>query len=116
MDQTHLGERWTLRDGSAVLVRPLEPDDSPWFGRSSTDGGGSALSPQEPAGPDTAEASVVVVDAWQGRGLGGILLERPVPRAAEEGVRRFTSAFLTRPREALRAAAEWQGRRPASPT
>ena len=38
--------------------------------------------------PDTAEASVSVADDWQGRGLGGMLLERLVTRAREEGMRR----------------------------
>ena len=51
---------------------------------------------QERGRPDTAEASVEVVDAWQGRGLGGALLDRLVQRAREEGVRRFTSVLLTR--------------------
>ncbi|HEX6583642.1 MAG TPA: GNAT family N-acetyltransferase [Thermoleophilaceae bacterium] len=48
--------------------------------------------------PDTAEASVAVVDACQGRGLGGMLLERLVQRALEEGVRRFPAVLLTRNR------------------
>jgi protein lysine acetyltransferase len=46
--------------------------------------------------PDAAEASVAVVDAWQGRGLGSVLLERLVLRAHDEGVRRFTAVLLTR--------------------
>lgn len=57
---------------------------------------GVARMMREPARPDTAEASVEVVDSWQGRGLGGMLLERLVGRAREEGVRRFTSVLLTR--------------------
>jgi RimJ/RimL family protein N-acetyltransferase len=51
---------------------------------------------QEPGRADTAEASVSVADAWQGRGLGGMLLERSVTRAHEEGMRRFTAVLLTR--------------------
>ena len=51
---------------------------------------------QEPGRPDTAEASVSVADVWQGRGLGGMLLERLVTRAREEGMRRFTAVLLTR--------------------
>jgi GNAT superfamily N-acetyltransferase len=50
---------------------------------------------REAGRPDAAEASVAVVDAWQGRGLGGILLERLVGRARQAGVRRFTSVLLT---------------------
>jgi GNAT superfamily N-acetyltransferase len=50
---------------------------------------------REASRPDAAEASVAVVDAWQGRGLGGMLLERLVGRARQAGVRRFTSVLLT---------------------
>jgi GNAT superfamily N-acetyltransferase len=50
---------------------------------------------QEPGRPDTAEASVEVVDAWHGRGLGGILLDRLVLRARAAGMRRFTAVLLT---------------------
>lgn len=56
---------------------------------------GVARMMQEPGRPDTAEASVAVADAWQGRGLGGMLMERLVGRAREEGVRRFTAVLLT---------------------
>jgi GNAT superfamily N-acetyltransferase len=41
--------------------------------------------------PDRAEASVAVVDDWQGRGLGRELLERLVARAREMGVSRFVA-------------------------
>lgn len=51
---------------------------------------------REPERPDKAEASVAVADAWQGRGLGGMLLERLVGRARENGVRCFTAVLLTR--------------------
>ena len=57
---------------------------------------GIARSIREPERPDTAEASVAVVDAWQGRGLGAILMDRLVRRAQEEGVCRFTAVLLTR--------------------
>lgn len=46
-----------------------------------------------PEQPERAEASVAVVDDWQGRGLGRELLERLVTRAREEGVSRFV-AFI----------------------
>ncbi len=50
------------RDGSSVIVRPVQPEDGVGVARyirphSSTD----------------AEASAAVIDAWQGRGPGGVL-------------------------------------------
>jgi GNAT superfamily N-acetyltransferase len=46
-----------------------------------------------PEQPERAEASVAVVDDWQGRGLGRELLERLVTRAREQDVSRFV-AFI----------------------
>jgi GNAT superfamily N-acetyltransferase len=42
----------------------------------------------------TAEPAVVVVDAWQGQGLGRILLERLIRAARERGVSHFQAEFL----------------------
>jgi GNAT superfamily N-acetyltransferase len=50
---------------------------------------------REPGRPEVAEAAVTVVDAWQGRGLGRVLLSRLAGRAREEGVREFTATLLT---------------------
>lgn len=44
-----------------------------------------------PEQPERAEASVAVVDDWQGRGLGRALLERLVTRARDMGVSRFVA-------------------------
>jgi len=41
-----------------------------------------------------AEASVAVIDAWQGRGVGRVLLDRLAARACAEGVERFVAALL----------------------
>jgi GNAT superfamily N-acetyltransferase len=49
---------------------------------------------ERPGGP-VAEAAVAVVDAWQGRGLGGVLLERLARRATEVGVTEFSASLLT---------------------
>lgn len=44
--------------------------------------------------PEAAEIAVTVVDAWQGRGLGTVLLQRLSQRAAESGIRCFTAEIL----------------------
>ena len=46
--------------------------------------------------PDTAEVAVTVVDEWQGRGLGMLLLEAISARALDEGVGTFTALMLAR--------------------
>jgi RimJ/RimL family protein N-acetyltransferase len=43
---------------------------------------------------EAAEAAVTVADAWQGRGLGTLLVELLAQRARDEGVRRFTALLL----------------------
>jgi GNAT superfamily N-acetyltransferase len=45
--------------------------------------------------PSAAEAAVTVVDAWQGRGVGSLLLERLAERAREIGVRHFRATLQT---------------------
>jgi GNAT superfamily N-acetyltransferase len=52
--------------------------------------------------PNTAEAAVAVIDAWQGRGLGGVLLRRLCRRAAANGIDTFTASLLTGNRGMLR--------------
>ncbi len=44
--------------------------------------------------PEAAEIAVTVVDGWQGRGLGTVLLQRLAQRAAESGIRYFTAEIL----------------------
>jgi GNAT superfamily N-acetyltransferase len=45
---------------------------------------------------DTAEVAVTVVDEWQGRGLGTLLLDVIGARARDEGVGTFTALMLAR--------------------
>jgi GNAT superfamily N-acetyltransferase len=53
--------------------------------------------------PETAEAAVAVIDDWQGRGLGGVLLRRLSARARTNGIETFTASLLTDNRSMLRA-------------
>jgi GNAT superfamily N-acetyltransferase len=47
-----------------------------------------------PADPEAADAAVTVVDDWQGRGLGRILLDALVLEALENGIIRFEGDVL----------------------
>ena len=44
--------------------------------------------------PDVAEVAVTVIDDWQGRGLGTLLLEAISARARAEGIRTFSALVL----------------------
>lgn len=44
--------------------------------------------------PTSAEPAVTVIDAWQGQGLGTLLLSRIGEAASERGIKRFKSYFL----------------------
>ena len=126
-----------LRDGSCVVIRPIEPDDraalaegferlSPesryrrFFGPvthlsehdldyltcvdhhdhealvavAEATGEGVGVARYVRTGPDVAEPAIVVVDDWQGRGVGSRLLDALVERAREEGIRRFQAPVL----------------------
>jgi GNAT superfamily N-acetyltransferase len=60
----------------------------------SGDGVGVARYVRSAVRPDTAEVAVAVVDGWQGRGLGTLLLQAISGRARDEGVRTFTALML----------------------
>jgi GNAT superfamily N-acetyltransferase len=51
--------------------------------------------------PDTAEVAVTVVDEWQGRGVGTLLLEVICGRAREEGIKTFTALMLATNQEMM---------------
>jgi acetyltransferase len=44
--------------------------------------------------PESAEVAIAVVDAWQGKGVGTVLLHELVERAKAAGVRRFSAICL----------------------
>src|SRR5260370_6649469 len=47
-----------------------------------------------PGQPDQAEVAITVLDSWQRRGLGTVLLRELAQRAAEEGIRYFVAEIL----------------------
>ena len=59
-----------------------------------------------PDDPTIAEAAVAVLDEYQGRGLGGILLSLLAESALKNGVERFRSYVLSDNRKVLAALAE----------
>jgi GNAT superfamily N-acetyltransferase len=63
---------------------------------------------RDPEHPEKAEAAVAVVDEWQGKGLGRVLMSRLATRARRQGIRTFTATLLTDDR-AMRALFEELG-------
>ncbi len=51
--------------------------------------------------PDAAEVAVTVIDEWQGRGVGTLLLEVICGRAREEGINTFTALMLATNQEMM---------------
>jgi RimJ/RimL family protein N-acetyltransferase len=64
------------------------------YDAASRDGVGVARFVRDRDDPAVAEASVVVDDRWQGRGLGTALCQLLAERAREEGVDRFLASLL----------------------
>ena len=58
------------------------------------EGVGVARYVRDPQRPELAEVAVTVIDDWQGRGLGTLLLEVISARAREEGITTFTALML----------------------
>jgi GNAT superfamily N-acetyltransferase len=66
-----------------------------------TEGLGIARYIRSRSRPDVAEAAVTVIDDWQGRGLGTILLRAISARARDEGITAFTASVLANNRRML---------------
>ena len=56
--------------------------------------------------PDVVELSLVIEDAWQGRGLGRILLRETMRAAEANGIHRFRADVLAENRRMLRLLVE----------
>ena len=100
-----------LRDGSAVLIRPVRRADARLLADNflftdvdhhnhealgaldHADGRGVGIARyiRDAADPQAAEIAVTVIDDWQGRGLGTELMAQLSERARSEGIRRFTA-------------------------
>jgi GNAT superfamily N-acetyltransferase len=65
------------------------------------EGLGVARYVRHPQRPDAAEVAVTVVDDWQGRGLGTLLLDVISARARQEGITTFTALMLAENQEML---------------
>jgi len=59
-------------------------------GRSTIVGGARYVA----AGPGCAETAFMVIDAWQGRGIGGLLLRHLISLAREAGLKELTAEVL----------------------
>jgi GNAT superfamily N-acetyltransferase/nucleotide-binding universal stress UspA family protein len=77
-------------DHEALLAVP--PDGGPGYG----------VARFVRTAPEEAEPAIVVVDDWQGRGVGGLLLDVLAERAREEGIARFRAPVLARNEESIR--------------
>jgi GNAT superfamily N-acetyltransferase len=87
-----------LRDDELDFLTQLDHRDHEAIGaidEATGCGVGVARMVREGDGRSSAEAAVAVVDDWQGRGLGGLLLDRLTARARELGVERFTATLFT---------------------
>jgi GNAT superfamily N-acetyltransferase len=65
------------------------------------EGIGVARYVRDPDHPDVAELAVTVIDHWQGRGLGTLLLEVISARARQEGIATFTALMLATNKEMM---------------
>lgn len=65
------------------------------------EGIGVARYVRDPDRPEAAEVAVTVIDDWQGRGLGTLLLEVISARAREDGITTFTALMLATNKEMM---------------
>jgi GNAT superfamily N-acetyltransferase len=94
-----LGQKKQLTDAELDFLTQIDHADHEAIGAidvATGAGVGVARMMRDPKCPgECAEAAVAVVDEWQGRGLGGLLLARLVARARELGIERFLAVLRT---------------------
>jgi GNAT superfamily N-acetyltransferase len=87
-----------LSDKELDFFTQVDHDDHEAIGAIDPETGqgvGVARMLRNPDDPTLAEAAVVVLDDWQGRGVGGLLLSRLLERAKELGIRGFEATLRT---------------------
>jgi GNAT superfamily N-acetyltransferase len=88
-----LGVPFALRDGSRVRIRPCH-EAMVALDEHVREGLGVAHYVRSPERAGAAEVAPTVIDDWQGRGLGTLLLEVISARARQEGIKTFTALML----------------------
>jgi RimJ/RimL family protein N-acetyltransferase len=99
-----MGHKRKLSDRELDFFTRLDHDLHEAVGAIDVDSGegvGVARMHRHAEDASVAEAAVTIVDDWQGRGLGGLLLERLVGRARELGVKHFDASLFTSNRAML---------------
>jgi RimJ/RimL family protein N-acetyltransferase len=96
-----------LTDGELRYLTELDYENHVAWGALAEDlpgkpGIGAARFIRDPEVPDTAEFMITVVDAWQGRGLGSLLLRTLLVSAAERDLRCLVATVLPENTDALR--------------
>jgi GNAT superfamily N-acetyltransferase len=92
-----MGPKKALSMRDLEFFTELDPADHDAIGAldpSTGEGLGVARAVRRAEDRASAEAAVVVIDAWQGRGLGSALLSRLAERAREHGIERFSAMLL----------------------
>src|SRR3954454_23509196 len=93
-----MGMKKRLSTGELAFFTEIDHRDHDAIGAIhpvSGDGLGVARAVRLADRPKLAEAAVAVIDAWQGRGLGGVLLRRLTARAIRNGIECFTATLFT---------------------
>jgi RimJ/RimL family protein N-acetyltransferase len=76
------------------------------FDEATGEGIGLARYVRDPNRPHVAEVALAIVDEWQGRGVGTLLLGALCGRAREEGITTFTAMMLATNREMMDVLAQ----------